>query len=135
VTTTAEVFGRCMELLLSKDMDGFLGMMHPDCVMEFPFAPPTQPRALSGAAELREYFLANARLVDVKNVNELTMHETTDPETIIVEFSGDGVALATGNACEVGFIAVFTARDGLCVRYRDYWNPLTTMAMHGESAD
>lgn len=128
--TTAEVFARCMEMLMTKDMPGFLELMSPDCVMEFPFAPPGKSRRLEGSAELREHFTENAELVQVSGVNELTMHETADPETIIVEFSGDGIALATGAEIEVGFIAVFTARDGLCVRYRDYWNPLTTMQMN-----
>jgi ketosteroid isomerase-like protein len=128
--TTAEVFARCMEMLMTKDMPGFLELMSPECVMEFPFAPPGKARRLEGSAELREHFVENAELVQVSGVNELTMHETTDPETIIVEFSGDGVALATGAKIDVGFIAVFTARDGLCVRYRDYWNPLTTMQMN-----
>lgn len=127
--STVEVFGRCMQFLLAKDMEGFLAMLSPDCAMEFPFAPPGKPRVVAGEAALREYFLDYAELVEITGVKELVMHETKDPETIVVEFSGDGLGIAAGKAVEVGFIAVFTARDGLCVKYRDYWNPLTTLQL------
>jgi uncharacterized protein len=135
VSTTVEVFNRCMEKLVAKDIEGFLELLHPDCVLEFPFAVPGRPRRLSGSAEVREFFLADAKLIEVRGVNELTTHQTTDPETIVVEFNGDGIALATGEPCEISFVSVFTARDGLCVRYRDYWNPATTLAMQGKSPD
>lgn len=131
MTSTTDVFAKCMDRLLNKDIDGFLALMAPECVMEFPFAPPGHDRLLSTPDELHAHFHGSAGRIDIKNVIRLEIHETADPETIIVEFAGDGVALATGQPCEVAFIAVFTARDGLCVRYRDYWNPLTTLAMHG----
>ncbi|WP_067500413.1 nuclear transport factor 2 family protein [Actinoplanes sp. TFC3] len=134
MTSTAEVFVDCLHRLLSKDIFGFLSLMHPDCVMEFPFAPPGHVRILSTPAGLREYVSSHTRLFDIQGVNNLIVHETADPKTIVVEFSGNGTALATGHPFVIGFVAIFTTHDGLCLRYRDYSNPLTTLAVHGETA-
>ncbi|MEK8106836.1 hypothetical protein NKG94_19970 [Micromonospora sp. M12] len=53
----AAVFHRGMELLLAKDMAGFIALFGKDAVLELPFAPPGQPRRVAGYAELHEYLI------------------------------------------------------------------------------
>ncbi|MGC4848804.1 nuclear transport factor 2 family protein [Micromonospora sp. DT15] len=49
----AAVFHRGMELLLAKDMAGFIALFAEDAVLELPFAPPGQPRRVVGRADGR----------------------------------------------------------------------------------
>jgi hypothetical protein len=52
------------------------------------------------------------------------IHETTDPEVVIVEYDAHGTVVPTGAPLYQTIIAVFRIRDGLVVSYRDYLNPL-----------
>jgi ketosteroid isomerase-like protein len=52
------------------------------------------------------------------------IHETTDPETVIVEYDAHGTVIPTGAPLHQTIIAVLRIRDGLIVSYRDYLNPL-----------
>ena len=59
------------------------------------------------------------------------MHETRDPEVIVVEFVATGVVVATGRPYELRYIAVLTVRDGQLVHYRDYWDPIAAQELLG----
>lgn len=52
------------------------------------------------------------------------MHETADPEVIILEYEARGVVGATGSPFRQTVVAVFRVRDGLILSYRDYLDPL-----------
>ena len=64
--------------------------------------------------------------MDVQEIPAVTVHHTERPDTIVVEFTGTGRTLRTGEPYRLDYIVVITARDGLITRYRDYWSPLAT---------
>ncbi|WP_250003739.1 nuclear transport factor 2 family protein [Actinoplanes sp. M2I2] len=129
--TPAEVLQQAARRLLAKDMAGFIDLYADDAVMEFPFAPPGQPTEVAGRAALEGYLLHYPELLDLREFTVIALHETKDPEVIVAEIDASGFVVATGKPYELRYIAVLTIRDGLIVRYRDYWNPLVTRELLG----
>ena len=115
---------RALQLLLDKDMAGFAGLWAVDGVMEFPFAPPGSPARLEGRAAIEEYLRDYPKMLDIQGFPKQVVHQSTDPDVVVVEFDAEGVVVATGKPYRFSYIAVITTRDGEIVNYRDYWNPL-----------
>ena len=87
-----------------------------DTVVELPFSP--QPTVLHGRAEIAAHFAAadeRPLRVTAKNV---VVHETTDPELVVVEYDYD--VDAKGRTGTVGNVLVIRVRDGHIVNSRDY---------------
>jgi uncharacterized protein len=122
--TAAEVFDRAKELLLAHDMLGFADLWAVDGTMEFPFAPPGRPSRLEGREAVRAYLRDYTDLADVRAVTHDVRHRTEDPDTLIVEWAVEGVAVRTGRPYRLAYVAVITVRNGEITVYRDYWNPL-----------
>jgi uncharacterized protein len=92
-----------------------------NAVIEIPFAAPGRPRRFCG----REEFLAFARagrasLVRFEECRELAIHETADPEVIVVEYELSGTVTTTGRRAAAPFIGVLQVRDGQITRWREY---------------
>ncbi|WP_017607558.1 nuclear transport factor 2 family protein [Nocardiopsis xinjiangensis] len=119
-----EVFHQGLDLLLDKDMDGFIGLFTDDAVMEFPFAPPGRPDRLEGHAAVHEYLIGYPDWLDLRRIKDSTVHQTHDPRVIIAEFSAEGVVVASGEPYQARYISVVTIRDGRIAHFRDYWSPL-----------
>ncbi|MBW0105115.1 nuclear transport factor 2 family protein [Pseudonocardia sp. KRD-291] len=114
-------------------MTAFAGLWAVDGVMEFPFAAPGSPQRLDGRAAVQDYLHDYTDHVDLREVVDRTLHRTTDPDVVIVEFEVDGVALATGNAYRLRYVAVVTVRGGEIAHYRDYWSPLAVAEAIGRT--
>ncbi|MEU6480796.1 nuclear transport factor 2 family protein [Streptomyces sp. NPDC047017] len=123
-TSPQELFRHGLRLLLDKDIDAWVALWAEDGVMEFPFAPEGRPRRLAGRAAVAAYMRPYPDHIDLRDFPELTVHETTDPGTIVAELRGVGRLVATGGPFDMRYVAVVTVRDGLITGYRDYWNPL-----------
>jgi ketosteroid isomerase-like protein len=115
---------RALQLLLDKDMAGFAGLWAVDGVMEFPFAPPGYPSRLEGRAAIEDYLRDYPKMLDIQGFPQQVVHQSVDPDVVVVEFDAEGVVVATGKPYRFSYIAVITTRDGEIVSYRDYWNPL-----------
>ena len=126
-TTPRAVFDRAHELVCEYDLDGFADMFASDGVMEIPFAPPGAPRALTGRDEIRRVLGPAGRRASERHrillYDPVVVHETADPEVIVVEFDLHGEVLSTGEPYRLSYIQVLRARDGQIVSLRDYWNP------------
>ncbi|CAM4051763.1 nuclear transport factor 2 family protein [Kibdelosporangium persicum] len=122
--TPRELLDKAQELLLAKDMSGFADLWATDGTMEFPFAPPGWPTRLDGREAVREYLSGYTDVFDIKRFTALTVHETTDPEVIVVEMEVEGLMVRTGETYQRRYISVITVRDGHIAGYRDYWSPL-----------
>ena len=59
------------------------------------------------------------------------MHETTDPEVVIGEFTYVGRVIATGRRFTVPNVFVWRVRDGLIVEARDYADHVAFAAATG----
>ena len=72
-----------------------------------------------------EFLTAQAKgFVRFEEYRNTVIHETTDPEVVIVEYDAHGTVIPTGAPLHQTIIAVLRIRDGLVVSYRDYLNPL-----------
>lgn len=121
---------RLTQALLAHDMSAFADQWAPDGTMSFPFAPPGWPE-LTGREAVREYLADYTDTVDIRAVTRMTRHDTTDPDTVVLEWAVSGVAVKTGNPYDIGYVAFITVGPGGIVAYRDYWNPLAAAAALG----
>jgi uncharacterized protein len=116
--------------LLAHDMDAFADQWAPNGSMTFPFAPPGWPR-LDGREAVREYLTGYTDNFDIRGIRHQIRHDTTNPDTVIVEFGVTGFALKTGRPYEMDYVAIITVGAEGITAYRDYWNALAAAAATG----
>ncbi|MFC9997898.1 nuclear transport factor 2 family protein [Nocardia sp. NPDC127526] len=126
-----ELVDHALTLLLEKDMAGFAGLWAEDGELEFPFAAAGYPERIRGRAAIADYLRDYPNILDVREIPEKAVHETADPEVIILEFAAAGLVVATARPYRMRYIAVITARDGAIRNYRDYWSPLAAAGIMG----
>ncbi|GGQ40043.1 MULTISPECIES: nuclear transport factor 2 family protein [Streptomyces] len=122
--TAAELYRHGLELLLEKDIAAWVDLWDADGVLEFPFAPEGLPSRLDGKAAVGAYMRHYPDHVDLHDFPDVKIHQTTVPETIVVEMRGVGRLVKTDTPYDMTYIAVVTVEGGLITSYRDYWNPL-----------
>ncbi|NXY97949.1 nuclear transport factor 2 family protein [Streptomyces sp. BR123] len=127
-TSPADLFRHSLRLLLDKDIPAWVALWAEDGLMEFPFAPGGWPGRLEGREAIAAYMRPYPDRIDLHDFPALTIHQTTDPGTIVVEMRGVGRLVETGAPFDMTYIAVVTVRDGHITSYRDYWNPLAAPA-------
>ena len=111
------------------DVDAFVRLMADDGYIEWPYRPPGVPARVRGRAEIRRHLVAAAEgLIRFAEYRDVVMHETADPEVIIVEYEAYGTVVRTRAPFRQTVIAVFRVRDGQVVSYRDYLDPLPLIA-------
>ena len=106
-----------------------------DSVIEMPFGP--QPgtalrfEGREGPGGHRARFAKFLPSIRVTGIDLVALHETADPEVVIVEYDYHAVAVPTGRSFTNRYIMVVRVRDGLIVSSRDYANPLGSAAAFG----
>lgn len=125
---------RALGFRIDQDADGFIEMMAPDGVMEFPYAPPGGVARVEGREALAAYLAGFDGVLAIDSVTEPTIHLTQDPNIVILEFGCVGRGLKTGRPYNQRYISVITLMDGKIARYVDYWNPLVGLAALGDGA-
>ncbi|QYB00507.1 nuclear transport factor 2 family protein (plasmid) [Rhodococcus sp. USK10] len=126
-TSPADLYRHSLRLLLDKNIVGWVGLWDEDGIMEFPFAPPGWPGRLEGKDAIAAYMRHYPDHIDLHDFPDLRIHQTTDPETIVVEMRGIGRLVETDAPFDMTYIAVVTVRHGRIASYRDYWNPLAVL--------
>ncbi len=129
--TPQELVNHALDLLLAQDMAAFAGLFAEDGVLEFPFAAPGYPASVQGRAAVTEYMRGYPDILKIDEIPQPVMHQSVDPEVVIVEFEASGTVVATGAAYRMRYIAVITVRDNEIQRYRDYWSPLAAAEAMG----
>jgi ketosteroid isomerase-like protein len=123
--TSREVVEQVLSAGLAMDTERFVSLFAPDGYVEWPYQPAGVPGRVEGRERLREFLTAQAQgLVRFDEYRDTVIHETTDPEVVIVEYDVHGTVIPTGAPLHQRIIAVIRVRDGLVVSYRDYLNPL-----------
>jgi uncharacterized protein len=119
-----QVLQRRRQLLLDHDTEGFVDLFAADGVIELPFAGDGLPAKLSGQPAIREFSLrTEAAPMRIDDLREVAVHQTGDPEVVIVELDATVTLTSTGKRTAVRSIQVFRIRDGKIVLFRDYFNP------------
>ncbi|AUI59017.1 nuclear transport factor 2 family protein [Amycolatopsis sp. BJA-103] len=123
----AELFRHGLQLMLAGNIPGWIDLWAEDGTMEFPFAPEGWPERLADRAAIAAYMRDYPDHIELHEFPHLEIHQTTDPETIVVEMRAIGRLKQTGNPFDMTYIAVVTAQGGRFTSYRDYWNPLAVL--------
>jgi ketosteroid isomerase-like protein len=126
---TREVFERAMRPeLLTGDIH--TDHLADDVVLEWPFG----ARRIEGVAAFAA-MAGPARAALPFQIDEVeidTVHETADPEVIVVEYRLGGTMTATGERRQTPLIAVIRATDGRITHWREYQDTLAiAQAMTG----
>ena len=124
--TPSEIFDRMRERWLSGAATFDAELLTEDVVIETPFAAPGRPGRTEGRQQVLDYTEAGrasfpVRFEDCRNV---VVHETADPEVIVVEYELVGTHTRTGARSSAPFIAVLRARDGKLAHWREYQHTL-----------
>jgi ketosteroid isomerase-like protein len=123
--TSREVVEQILRAGVEMDTETFVGLFAEDGYVEWPYRPAGIPGRVEGREQIREFLTAQAGgLVRFDEYRNTVIHETTDPEVVIVEYDAHGTVIPTGKPLHQTIIAVLRVRDGLVVSYRDYLNPL-----------
>jgi ketosteroid isomerase-like protein len=136
VDTPRDIAELMRQRLSQADMAGFADLFAADAVFEYPFEHPGWPTVIHGRDEIRDHLVESRR--DLTSLIEITafdtvVHETADPEVLVLEYEVAGVTKATGRPFRFASgVGVLTVRDGEVVRYRDYTNPLGAAAATGQ---
>ena len=135
--TSREVVEQVLRAGREQDTETFVSLIAPDGSIEWPYRPAGIPGRIEGREQIREFLNAQAKgLVRFDEYRNTVIHETIDPEVVIVEYDAHGTVAATGAPFHQTIIAVLRIRDGLVVSYRDYLNPLVlaeTLASVGKA--
>ncbi len=117
---------------ISQSADDMRGVYAVDAVHEFPFTRPGLPSRLEGRDDIVTWIAAGwqASPLTYEGYRTLAVHDTGDPETIIVEQEALGTSTVTG-AFALPNIVVLTVRHGQITRLRDYVNVLAAADVMG----
>lgn len=126
-----ELFEHGLDLLLAADMPSFLDLFAADAELEFPFATAGAPERVHGQAALHDYLIDYPQRLAIREFPAVAVHETTDPEVIVAEFTARGTTVRTGATYELSYIAVIRARHDKIVAWRDYWSPVAAAVATG----
>ena len=118
--TARETVDLMLHTIVHGTRDDLADLYAPDTVITNPFAPDGVPASVSGNEQLRTRMKAMADLIRYDSVDDVTVHETRDPETVIVEFGVSGTIVASETPFTLRFVNIVRVVDGLIAESRDY---------------
>jgi len=138
-TDTVESFPAMLRRVLGDrikpDAETFPDMFAVDGVLEYPYAPPGLNTPIVGREAIVANFQRIRTLLRIDGVTNVSEIQASDPEMIVLEFSGYGEGVITGEAYDQRYISVIRLRDRNIVLYKDYWNPISFVrAVKGTAA-
>jgi uncharacterized protein len=108
-------------VVLARDMAAFADLFAEDGVIEMPFGAAGLPTRLEGREAIRAFSTRTDGLpVQITDLRTVAVHQTLDPEVVVVELRTVGRVGPTGGEFEVPCIQVFRIRDGEILLFRDY---------------
>ncbi|HSA53063.1 MAG TPA: nuclear transport factor 2 family protein [Yinghuangia sp.] len=125
MTTAAEIRARNIATLRRAlaavgNVDAQTAEYTEDAFLEFPYASP--PVRVDGRRRICEYLTAALTVFEMR-LTVTRIHETTEPDTLIAEFTSEGRVTTTGKPYANTYISVVTFRDGLIAGQREFYNP------------
>ncbi|MFC4906682.1 nuclear transport factor 2 family protein [Actinomadura gamaensis] len=127
-----EVLEKFRRAAISQSVDEMNRVYAPDAVHEFPFTRPGVPPRLEGREAIVTFMAASwsAGPLKYERYRTLAVHDTGDPNTIVVEQEALGTSSTIG-AFALPNIVVLTVREGQIVHLRDYVNIVAAAAARG----
>jgi uncharacterized protein len=121
--TPREVFEEMRRGWLAGGTEPSAELWDEDMVIEQPFAAPGRRKRVEGRERWAEFVrqVRGAPLpVTFEECNTIAIHDTADPDTIVVEYELVASRNDTGERDSAQFIGVLTTRDGRAVLWREY---------------
>lgn len=134
-TPAREVFERLQRHLTGDPSGAAMGeeLWAEDLVVETPFAPPGRPRRWEGRGEFLAFAQKGRAALTVRlEQRNVVIHETADPDVIVVEYELGGTIPGTGREAWAPFIGVLRVRDGRVAHWREYQDPLAVAEAMGQ---
>ena len=118
-----EVLERFRQAAINQSADEMRRVYAVDAVHEFPFTRPGVPSRLEGRDEIVSWTTAvwKTNTFTYERYRTLAIHDTHDPDTIIVEQEAIGTSASTGEFA-LPNIVVLTVHNGQIAHLRDYAN-------------
>lgn len=119
--TPAEVLELRRRHLIARDYESFADLFADDGVIELPFAVQGLPTRLEGREAIRDFSLKTAdRPIEVLDLRTVQLHQTVDPEVVVLELVTKARHTTTNQDFEAPCIQVFRIRNGKIEHFRDY---------------
>jgi ketosteroid isomerase-like protein len=127
-----DMLERFRQAAISQSAEDMSQVYAANAVHELPFTRPGVPSRFEGREEIVSFMAASWSSGPLKyeRYRTIAIHETSDPDTIIVEQEAIGTSAVAGNFALPNII-VLTVRDGQIVHLRDYVNVLAAAAAAG----
>ncbi|AGL17460.1 nuclear transport factor 2 family protein [Actinoplanes sp. N902-109] len=124
--TPREIFDRMCAQWLANQPTFTAELLADDVVIETPFAAPGRPTRIDGRQRVLEYTRASRAAFPVRfdDCRTIAVHDTADPDVIVVEYELAGTHTTTGLTATAPFIAVLRTRDGKLAHWREYQHTL-----------
>ncbi|WP_141577355.1 nuclear transport factor 2 family protein [Actinomadura sp. WMMA1423] len=128
-TTPRGMFQRMQQRWLDHPTALIDDLLADDVVIETPFAPPGGPTRFEGRQTFLEFADPQRAAFPVRfdDCRTVAVHDTTDPNTIVVEYELTGTHTRTAKQSTAAFIGVLTVHDGKITLWREYQNTLAIM--------
>ena len=125
-TSPRDTVERFLRATISERPEDMADCYAENVVIEMPFAQAAlyPARIETGREELRTRFGAGRAVRRYERLDNVVIHETTDPEVIITEYDLHGRFTETGRPFAQSYLMVMTIRDGRIVHTRDYTDPI-----------
>jgi ketosteroid isomerase-like protein len=122
VRTSRETVELLLRTVVEGSRDDLADLYAEDVVITNPFIAEEHSayRETRGNAALRARTKPFAQFLQYSQVKDVTLHETTDPQVTVVEFTVVGTLLPTGEGFEMPYVNVIRVVDGLIAESRDY---------------
>ena len=138
-TDTVESFPAMLRRVLGTRLrpgaETFPDMFAVDGVLEYPYAPSGLNTPVAGRDAIVANFQRIRKLLRIDGVSNVSEIEASDPDMVVLEFSGHGKGVITNEAYDQRYISVILMRDGRIMHYKDYWNPIAFLqAVKGSKA-
>jgi uncharacterized protein len=125
-----EIFTRMKQHWLSNTTTVMDSLLADDAVVEIPFAAPGRPRRFHGREQFRAFAQAARASLPLRftGCRDVAIHDTADPEVIVVEYELTAIVTTTGHEASASFIGVLRVRDGQVVAWREYQDTMAIAA-------
>jgi ketosteroid isomerase-like protein len=129
--TPREVFARMQRSWIDGTARPSEDIWAADMVIEQPFAAPGRAKRVEGREQWRQVVASvdwTALPATFEECNTIAIHDTQDPNVIVVEYELVATLNATGERGSAQFIGVLTVRDGKAMHWREYQDTMALTA-------
>lgn len=131
-----ELLARYERAMIDLDADALADLYASDAVHEFGFFVPGHEPRYHGRDAIRAAYRNawGAPTVRLVEIHHRALHDTTDPEVIVAEWSGTARS-ADGKTVDLAGVLVVHARDGHLIHVRDYMDVFGLASQSGRLQD